>query len=116
MKLLVLSLFAFVAICLARVTTPGYVPAVDTVIVTGDVSVSAMLLNNKSAGSVSCALRDRSTNCGSGPCSLWGPAPLGASGSAGSIVSWPFYGQNATNGLSWSCDTANAVVGSVFYQ
>jgi hypothetical protein len=97
-------------------TPPGYVPSTDTVVASSTVTLTYLHLNNASGSPASCVIKDRSTNCGGGACPLWGPAAVAASGSAGSVVSWPFYSLPATNGFTWSCTVPSAVVGSVSYQ
>lgn len=114
MKLI--AAFLLFAVCLpAVVSTPGYVPNSDTAITTSGATLLGLHLNNKSASPVECVIKDRSTNCGGGACSLFGPATLGASGSAGSVVSWAFNSMPAPNGIQWSCSAASAVVGSISY-
>lgn len=114
------SVFALIAIIasalLATVTNPGYVPATDTTVTTASAQLSFMHLNNKSNASSDCVVKDRSTNCGGAACPLWGPATLGASGSAGSVVSWDFHGTPAPSGFTWSCSTSSAVVGTITYK
>ncbi len=100
----------------AKTSGTGYLPTVDTVFATETVSLGYMHWNNKSAGAAICSVKDRSTNCGGGTCTLFGPISVGASGSAGSIISWDFRGEPAVNGAQWSCDTASAVVGFISWQ
>lgn len=114
------TITVFLLLCLAvsltaTITTPGYVPNTDTAIATSTVQLSRLHLNNKSGSSSDCVIKDRGTACGGGVCSLWGPATLGASGSASSVVTWNFEGAIATNGFTWSCTTSSAVVGYVSY-
>jgi hypothetical protein len=112
----VLLLLSITLLLFSAVTTPAFVPTSETAVVTRTVGLRLLHLNNTSASTVTCTVKDRSTGCNSGACTLWGPAPLGAAGEESSIVRWEFDNTPATNGFTWSCTAANAVVGSVQYQ
>ena len=114
MKLFLLLLIAVLAFAQIA-TTPAYLPTTDTVVSATTATLKYMHLNNASGSIATVVIKDRSTNCGGGPCSLWGPAPLAASGSAGSIVSWNFNSTPAPGGFTWSSTVASAVVGTIQY-
>jgi hypothetical protein len=114
MRIVLLLLLAALAFA-QQATTPAYLPNVDTAVVTSTVNLRWLHLNNASGSSATCVIKDRSTNCGGSACSLWGPAPIAASGASGSVVTWSFNAMPAINGFTWSCTVASAVVGSMQY-
>jgi hypothetical protein len=92
---------------------PGFFPTTPVAIATTTVKLSWLHANNVSGTTSTCSLTDRSTNCQGGNCTLWGPAPMGASGQPGSAVVWDFHELQAVGGFSISCTVANSVVGAV---
>lgn len=96
----------------------GYVPNSATPLVSRNVHLLWMHLNNKRVGSSSVVvtIKDQSTNCSGGACTLWGPAAVGDSGTAGSVVNWDFKNIPAVGGVTWQADTASAVVGDIAWK
>jgi len=90
-----------------------FLPATNTDVVTVQSGlgylVSRITLSNTSASTVTCNVRDRSTNCGGAACQFWPDISI----TAHTLQAMDFGGASAIGGLAWSCSTGNVVVGNI---
>lgn len=98
--------------CFAADNVLVYVPNTTTTVAPYTVKIKTLYLANKTAGSVTVTLKDRSTNCNSAACQFWPAITMAAN----STYVVDMRGIRVTSGFTWESDTANAVVGWVEYQ
>ena len=87
-----------------------YVPNSTTDVFTSGVRLTRIRLTNNTSSTVTCRIRDKSTNCNSGVCVIWADD---VEIPARTTLLEELGGFTATGGLTWSCSAANSVVGSI---
>ena len=80
-------------------------PSSPTQITTNSTSVDYLYLANTSGSSVTVTIVDGSTNCNGAACKVFPSVTIAAN----TVYAVPCYGVYATNGISWSANTANVI-------
>ena len=96
-----------------ELTAVGIVPVVATTLTTIEYRVKAIVLVNDTAAAVTCAIKDKSTNCNGGACAIVPSAstgPLAVAAATMYVIQLP--GTPASGGITWSC-SATGVTGRV---
>lgn len=96
-----------------ELTAVGIVPITATTLTSTEYRVKAIVLVNDTAASVTCAIKDKSTNCNSAACPIVPSAstgPLSIAAATMYVIQLP--GIPATGGITWSC-SATGVTGRV---
>ena len=96
-----------------ELTAVGIVPVTSTTLTSTEYRVKAITLVNDTAASVTCAVKDKSTNCNGAACAIVPSAttrPLTLATATMYVIQLP--GIPATGGITWSC-SATGVTGRV---
>lgn len=114
--ILLLCGLGIVALAQPRVeTTAVLVPSSATSVVSVTARLFQVTLNNKSGSTVYCSILDKQAT----PLPLYGDGANSSVGAiaAGTLVVMAFpFGRLMTSGITWSCSSATAVVGTLTYD
>jgi len=92
-------------------TINGYVPNVDTTVVASTVRIGAMGFQMTTGTSATITIKDLSTACASGPCTLLIiPLTTAAANAQGTLN-----GRLSPGGFTWSANCSSCVVGWIQY-
>lgn len=86
-----------------------FIPATDTAAITGTVRMTSGYFANTTNAAVTVTLKDRTTNCSGGGCAFWPTVSIAAN----SVYTIDFKDILVTNGVTWSCSSASAVLGAL---